>query len=276
MPKADRYFLCVRAGKAVGPHSLDSLREWVARSVISPDWQVCKEGGSDWINISAIPNFNNYPSKLRERIDRYRNTPPEVWWADKVTEKQIKKLEYFDIPFSREGLTKGRASELIEAFIQIDPAREQQYQDRPATPTQVRQLRAFGENPEELTYSEAKEEIEILQAEKEERQQEEAEVFDYLDLMVNHEDVREVCRYRALTKAQLKQLLAYLNQNTPDWQRKSGYDLAPIVLKLFPDKAFKNRATRRGHRQHRKSSSFGLLILVCVILIAAFKSCNPH
>lgn len=168
MAKVTKYFLCVRPGNPVGPHKIDSLREWVEIGAISPDWRVCKEGEDSWVKVADIPKFYEFPPKLRERFDRYRNRPIERWWSDPATEKQLKKLRFFEIPFNASGLTKGRASELIDAFVTIDPVREEQYESSPASASQAEEIRSLGGNPEDLTYSEARDEIEELKFEREE------------------------------------------------------------------------------------------------------------
>ena len=148
-----KYYLAVRAGAPVGPHKLDSLREWVGRGAIGEDWQVCKEGAETWTPLSAIPRFSDYPKAVRERLDRFRQeSAREAWRSDPPTEKQLAKLRYFEIPFSDAGLTKGRASELIDAFISIDPERENEYQDRPSLGAQNKEIRVLGGDPSDLIF----------------------------------------------------------------------------------------------------------------------------
>ena len=155
--------------------------------------------------IKDISKFYQFPTKLRERLANHRKRELNFWWADPVTEKQLKKLEYFEITFSKAGLTKGRASELIEAFMAIDPAREEQYQRQPANDAQTEKIRSLGSKRKNLSHLEANKLIEKLSLEQEirESEQEEAdEPLDFLDFKLNHEDVREICKYKHLNKSQ--------------------------------------------------------------------------
>jgi hypothetical protein len=232
-----KYYIIVRPGGYVGPHKLDSLREWVDRGIISPNWMVCCDGDEAWIRIADIPKFYIFPTKLRERLTRYQNREIEHWWADPVTEKQLKKLDYFEIPFSKDGLTKGRASELIDAFVAIDANREEEYQKQPANSEQIKKIRSLGGRPRNLTHLEANELIEELSLEQADRDSEKTEAEDtleYLDLKLNHEDVLEICKYKCLNKSQLKYMLNYFTEHVPDWRDKSGYDLGGFIRIALP------------------------------------------
>src|SRR4051794_13174940 len=96
----------------------------------------------------------------------------EPWRADPATDRQKKKLKFYGVP-TRRGLTKGEASELIEAAMENHPDRE-------------------------IAYEAAKEDEEALWI---------------LEEMINDEDTRDIGHFRKLTKAQLKQMLLYLKQN---------------------------------------------------------------
>ncbi len=269
MGAATKFFLRVRPGDPVGPHPLDALREWSHKGVISAELEVCREGDEHWTPISSIPNFYDLPSRLRERLERYRTRVPEAWWADPASEKQIRKLKYFEIPFDIDGLTKGRASELIDTFAVIDPGRAQEYEDRPASGEQLKKLHSLGSHPKNITYGEARSRIEDLELRKLEQEEKKSEAEDDLDdlyFSLNDEDVRELCNYKVLTKAQVRQMLDYLNSHVPGWQQKSRFELGDLVLKLFPQRA---RAPKRrsGRTRHKTASSSGMFLLVVVVLL---------
>ncbi len=267
MAKVTKYYLCVRDGNPVGPHNLDSLREWVDVGVISKDWQVCREDEQIWISIAQILGFDDFPPKLRERLDHSRNQPRPYWWSHPPTDKQLKKLRYFKIPFDSTGLTKGRASELIDAFAKIDPAREEQYQNRPATAAQAKEISSLGGDPSNLTYSDARELIEELRSEKGEQEWESAFTFSLLEDRFNDRDAREIGHYKKLTKAQLQQLLEYFSKHVPDWEERSRFDLCDLVPKLFPEQIKAQRTTSRASRRRTKSSGCLVLLLAAVILL---------
>lgn len=267
MAKVAKYYLCVRAGNSVGPHKLDFLRELVDLGVISQDWQVRREDEQIWRSIAQIPDFHDFPPKLRERLDHSRNQPRAYWWSHPPTDKQLKKLRYFKIPFDSTGLTKGRASELIDAFVRIDPTREEQYQSRPASAAQVKEIRSLGSDPSNLTYSDARELIEELRSEKGEQEWERAFTFSLLEDRFNDRDAREIGHYKKLTKAQLQQLLEYFSKNVPDWEERSRFDLCDLIPKLFPEQIKAQRTTSRDSRRRAKSSGCFVLLLAVVILL---------
>ena len=159
---AEHYYLCVRPGEYVGPHGIDAIREWVSDGIISPDWQVCLTGDKTWVSIKDIPGFYDFPAEVRTKIAALQERSHTRGWTGPATEKQITKLRFFDIPFDVDNLTKGRASELISAFISIDPDCEEQYQNRPALPDQVEQIVSLGGNADDLTYEEARDLIEDI------------------------------------------------------------------------------------------------------------------
>ena len=237
MATGKKYFLALRVGAAVGPHDLDSLREWAALGVISPEWKVCGEGEEKWRRIAEIPDFTSFPPTLQERLDVYRSRSTEPWWSDAPSEGQLEKLQHFEIPFDSNGLTNGRASELLGAFASIDPRREKQYQERSATTEQASQIRSFGGNPVGISYSKAKELLRELgdQATEEEELAAAVEKLMRLDLMINGKDAREIGQYRKLTKAQLQQLLTHLSEHLPNWQEMNASDLCALVPQLFPE-----------------------------------------
>jgi hypothetical protein len=124
------YYLDIRNdGKGVGPHTPASINGWLDR-MISPEILARRADQTDWTKLSEIKRFSNFLSKISKLPPpSYEKAP---WEAEPATEKQLKKLGYFDLPFTQTNLTKGEASRLIDFFIRIDPEREEQYQDQPA------------------------------------------------------------------------------------------------------------------------------------------------
>jgi hypothetical protein len=156
----------------------------------------------------------------------------EPWRADPASDRQKQKLKYFGIRIKR-GLTKGEASDLIEEAMQADPEREAAWQE-------------FKEDEEGVDVGLSN--------------------LETLAWMVNDEDVREVCHYKVLTKAQLRQLLKYLKEHEPDWQSKSRYDLGDLVLSNFPEQA-KAQGAKRPNADGRVKSGGCMLLLLAPFLL---------
>ena len=78
-----------------------------------------------------------------------------------ATEKQKEKLRWFGCSWD-EGITKGQASDALDACASQFPDRDAEYYSRPATEDQKAKLRSFRKNPDDnrrdgpLTYGEAK------------------------------------------------------------------------------------------------------------------------
>jgi hypothetical protein len=67
--------------------------------MISPDIVVRRIDQTEWTKLSEIKRFSNFLAKTT-------NSPPPSyakapWENEPATEKQIKKLRYFDLPFPR-------------------------------------------------------------------------------------------------------------------------------------------------------------------------------
>ena len=258
MAKAPKYHLVIREKDVVGPHKLDHLREWVERGVISPESKVCLEGDDQWVALSSVPGFYDFPPALRERIEQSRNTEQEGWRLDPATDKQLSKLRYFGIPFDESGLTKGRASELIDAITKIDTRKEEAYQNRQATDEQIQELRRLGSKSTNISYSEARELIEELSAE-----QEDAEFdLEFLDNQLNDDDALEFAAYKRLNKGQLKRILAYLTDNVPDWQSMGRQELADLVPSILDSQT--GRSKEPGVRMVRGQKTIKLKCPHCL------------
>jgi hypothetical protein len=247
--------------------------------MISPEIPARRTDQADWIKLSEIKRFSNFLSKISKLPPpSYEKAP---WEAEPATEKQLKKLRCFDLPFPQTNLTKGEASRLIEFFIGIDPEREEQYQNQPADEEKrnkllqlIKRLPASEREDypvtNELTNAEAtesideiKDRLEELQSEKDEEEIE----LQFIDIKFNDEDLRESFGYKKLSKKQLKQLGQHLDTNNPGWASKSGYDTAEVVLKLFPEqkKAEKRLAHASHKRGHSQSSKGCLLVIVPLV-----------
>jgi hypothetical protein len=274
------YYLDIRNdAKGVGPHTPASINWWLEHRRISPDILARRIDQSEWTKLSEIKRFSNFLSKIS-------NLPPPSyekapWEAEPATEKQLKKLGYFDLPFPQANLTKGEASRLIDFFIQIDPEREKQYQNQSADEEKrnkllqlIKRLPASDREDypvtKDLTNAEAtesideiKDRLDELQSEKDD---EEIELM-FIDNHFNDEDLRESFGYKKLTKKQLKELGQYLQTHDPSWHSKSRYDTADAVLKLFPEqkKAEKRSAHASHKRSHAQSSKGCLLVIVPLV-----------
>lgn len=153
----------------------------------------------------------------------------EPWRSDPATVRQKEKLTFFGIQTKR-GVSKGEASDLIEAAMRANPDKEAAWQE----------------------YKEDEEGVD--------------DGFSNIEILawkVNDEDVREVCEYKRLTKRHLREMLNYLKGNVPDWQNRSGFDLGKLVLTLFPDqrKRLRPAASPSVARQPRSTGCVVLLLL---------------
>lgn len=99
--------------------------------------------------------------------------------------------------------------------------------------------------------------------------------MDFLDLKLNHEDVLEICNYKPLTKAKLKQMLAYLSEHVPDWQQKSGFDLGRLVPTVFPKQVIVERRARGASARPAKPSGCLILVLSTLTVLIIIKMLVP-
>jgi len=270
------YYLDIRNdGKGVGPHTPARINWWLEHRVISPEILARRIDQDKWTRLSEITRFSNFLEKIAKLPPpTYEKAP---WEDEPATEKQLKKLGYFDLPFPQTNLTKGEASRLIDFFVHIDPEREKQYQDQPADEEKRSKLLQFIKRlpsteredypvTEDLTNAEATELIDDLNdrlTDLDEQKDEEERELMFLDNHFNDEDIREDFGYKKLTRQQLKLLGKYLETHDPGWSSKSRYDTAGIVLKLFPEqkKAEKHQAPA-SHSTSRAQSSKGCLLLI--------------
>lgn len=172
--------------------------------------------------------------------------PETGWRLDPATEKQEAKLRFFGCEFD-EGITKGQASDAIDACMKKFPETERAWQVRPATPEQLETLAGYGEEIDEnLTYAEAKELIQDNQLDEPTEQQ---KYLDYLESEAGEID-EEVDRlnsdwaddYREVTRQEVAQAWALLksrNVATP-----STVQLLDALEELFQD--FRAKPTKAG------------------------------
>jgi len=278
------YYLDIRNdGKGVGPHTPTSINWWLEHRMISPEIPARRTDQTHWSKLSEIKRFSNFLSKMSKlQPPSYGKAP---WEAEPATEKQLKKLGYFDLPFPQTNLTKGEASRLIEFFIGIDPEREEQYQNQPSDEEKRNKLHQLIKRlpaseredypvTKDLTNAKATESIDQIEERLEElqREKDEEEIeLQFIDVQFNDEDLREDLGYKKLSKKQLKQLGQYLDTNDPGWESKSRYDTAEVVLKLFPeqkkaDKGPAHASHKRGHPQTSKGCLLVIVPLVGILL----------
>jgi hypothetical protein len=292
------YYLDIRNdGKGVGPHTPGRIKWWLEHRKISPDTLARRVDQDKWLKLSEIKRFTNFLAKITDSPPpRYEKEP---WEDDPVTEKQLKKLGYFNLPFPQTNLTKGEAARSISFYVEVDPEREMQYQTLPSSEEKRTQLcELIKKLPREerteyavtasLTKGEVADamyeiegrlsQLEYEKTELEDKKDEEEHQLMLIEHHFNDEEIREDFGYRKLTQKHLKLLLEYLPTHDPGWFSKSRYETAGVVLKLFPElkKAEKTHASRGG--KHVQSSQGCLLILVplVAILLYALKETLVH
>jgi hypothetical protein len=155
------------------------------------------------------------------------------WQNEPATEKQKAKLRYFGCTWDGE-ITKGEASKAIDECIRTRPDLEKAYQDRPATPEQLRQLRrrlrATGETPNDsagsekgLTYHEAKELIEDLELDESQAELDEVDEEYIIDVDMWAE------LYPGLTWKRVQSAAESLDKIRPGWRDEQNH--LDIMLK---------------------------------------------
>lgn len=256
MARVERFFLRLTPKRSVGPHSLNQIREWVHFEVIPATTEAQKQGEQTWTSITDIPNFYDYPEELRAKLAQCEQPH---WWHDSVTEKQIQKLDYFKIPYSTNGLTKGRASQLLDYFEEIDPEREKSYQKRPPTASQRKRLQSLGYGgTKELTYSEARDLIE-------DREQEEEADLMILENSVNDEEWRELLGYKKLSTTKLKALHAYIREH-PEYKDAYAEQLGELAMHLFPELRKKEKVAA-ARKTKPKGCLFTFIVLAAFLIL---------
>jgi hypothetical protein len=265
------------------------INTWLEDRRISGETLCRRIDGDTWVKLSEIKRFSNFLSKLASLPPR--EVVKDSWENDPATKEQLKRLAFFDLPFPETNLPQGEASELIEFFANVDPKRQEQYQNQPGaeekrTTRWERLIRMpSGERLGYLitagfSYGEASDgvcEIEQLEIQKADLAAElaeelESKKFDYeAELMCidNHYngDSRELYGYKKLTRKHLERLHEYCVANDYAWSSKSFEVDAALVLALFPElkRAEKTHAPHGSkHAPGRKAvqSSKGCLLLM--------------
>jgi hypothetical protein len=122
--QGERYFVKLK-GRTVGPHRLDKLREWVHAGVLGEEVLCVGVKSKSTCAIGDLPNFSEYPATLRRKLSVQKEK--KDWMSRLATENQVRRLDFFKIPYDKDGLTQGRAHELITHFNFLDPEREKQW-----------------------------------------------------------------------------------------------------------------------------------------------------
>jgi hypothetical protein len=275
-----QYYLDIRGdGKGVGPHIPGSINSWLENGRIAPDVPIRRIDQSNWTTFREIKRFANF-------LDKIPQLPPrqyvkDRWEDDPVTEKQLAKLRFFDLPFPQTNLTKGEASRLISFFVQVDPERETQYQKLPAEEEKLTKLRELIKKlPSEeradyltagLTKGEVAEAMDAIEGRLEGIEYEKDEEFRELMFIEHHfnqEEIREDFGYQKLTQKHLEFLREYLPTHEPGWSSKGYHETAEIVLKLFPELKKAGKIPARKHAQNRKGRILILIPLIGILLYA--------
>lgn len=222
------YYLSIRSADndpIVGPHTQKAIRLWLALGVIGSDWPCSRGEGFPWIRVEEIPGIARTTVELERRVADFR-IGEGAWWTQPATEAQLRRLRYFEIPFQEDGLTKGRASLLIEVFSQVDPMRLQRYEAQPASTEQTAEILGLGGEPSNLSYGAAKHLIYELKAtQRDERRRAERELTDWLASpeylligILKDPDVLDICKLPEFSDEQVKAIVPLIQQNVPNWR----------------------------------------------------------
>lgn len=124
----DTYLLKLAENRIVGPHRLEKLQEWVGLEVISPHFEIRHWQAKSFVEMANLHGFFKFPSSVRRKITEQENLRKEERWLRPVTARQLNRLKFFELPFVREGITLGRASEYLDNWQYIDPKRNSEYE----------------------------------------------------------------------------------------------------------------------------------------------------
>lgn len=233
MPKAKRrsqFYLTLRSGETFGPFHRSQIEFWVCKRILFPHAPVFEEGDSDWKTLNDIEGLfiNGHPNAYLGD-DRDAEKLPH-WWHDDVTAKQIEKLDFFGIPCGRSNLTKGHASALIDFMIAVDPQRERQHQNQPATEEQLRNLHEYGYRKSGLTLRAASEvALELRHLSEIEFLQREPIGLGLINVIVNDPEFQALYGYSKIPKKELRVFLRYLRENVPNWRSLDAREIAAFV-----------------------------------------------
>jgi hypothetical protein len=163
--------------------------------------------------ISSVPKLDEIPKYVSKILKATSEEPPQKWWNDPASEKQLAKLHYFEIRFLEEGLTKKQASDLINFFIEVDPEKERQYQNQPATPEQRKAISELGGNDTGLTLQQAQELLKEWTAYD--------TGLDILNDIINDDDWLRLHSYRRISRVKLIEMKKILDDKHPDWETET-------------------------------------------------------
>jgi hypothetical protein len=197
----------------MGPYKKSSLQSWYYRGFLGSETLVCLEGQQVWMPISSVPKLDEIPKYVSKILKATSEEPPQKWWNDPASEKQLAKLHYFEIRFLEEGLTKKQASDLINFFIEVDPEKERQYQNQPATPEQRKAISELGGNDTGLTLQQAQELLKEWTAYD--------TGLDILNDIINDDDWLRLHSFRRISRVKLIEMKKILDDKHPDWETET-------------------------------------------------------
>jgi hypothetical protein len=209
------------------------------------------------------------------------------WENEPATEKQKAKLRYFGCTWAGE-ISKGEASRAIDECVRTRPDVGKAYQDRSATPGQLREIRQllmdksktpndYAKSGKGLTYREAKELIEDLKSEAEEAELDRMDK-EYLIDVDSWADL-----YPGLTWKRVQAAAESLDKTRTGWRNNEKHidimlgkvaEQNPQLLERWSKKS----APKQRGRRRKKNSSAGVLIFFIVVIWIAYKiiSKNLH
>lgn len=123
--QSDRYFIVI-GDRRLGPHRLDLIRQWVAQDVLDEGLLVQPEKGTRLSTLGFMPEFWDFSPEIHERVDEVRRKVREAP-MEPPTKKQLLKLEFFELPYPKEGLHRARASEILDVFMVLDRPTENRW-----------------------------------------------------------------------------------------------------------------------------------------------------
>ncbi len=214
----------------MGPFKKSSIQSWYYRGFLPGETLVCHEGKQEWVPLTSIPKLDELPKLVTNKIEKAQT--PQPWWNDPATERQLVRLRGFEIPFGDGPLTKKQASSLIEFFIEVDPQREEAYQNQPATPDQAKALEDLGATATNLTRREARAQIEELTSYDTE--------LEMLGDMVNDAEWLRQHGYAPIKRVQLAEMRDILEKKNLDWMGGDGPSMREgtmlnKIVRLCPD-----------------------------------------
>jgi hypothetical protein len=138
--KSVRYWLCYDGKNVVGPYLQSSLKRWLAFGFLSEKTPACAADQQTWITVQEIPGIYEWSKRLKGDLEYRREHPYTGEWHIPATERQRAFLAYLGSPCPLGNVSKGLASELIDALVEQFPDKIEPWNNQPATEAQKERL----------------------------------------------------------------------------------------------------------------------------------------